>query len=503
MLEYIIVQAGGKGSRLGYLTRNKPKALVPINNLPMLFYLFQKYPDKKFIIIADYKKNVLRKYLEVFAKVNYQVIDACGTGTCAGIRQAIKLIPDEQATLLIWSDLILPEKMRLPDEYLCDDIIPKSNYIGISKTFQCRWRYHDGEFQEKQSIEHGVAGFFLFHNIKMLESVPESGEFVRWMQKNKVNFSEVSLAGTKEYGILEEYENLEVVKCRPFNRITIKGDILIKEAINDQGKMLAKGESAWYIRAEKMRIEMIPKIYSTSPLQMELIHGKNIYEYQLSHDKKAKILCKIVTSLKELHKKELIPTDESSIYEAYYNKTMMRLKKIEKLVPFAQNQYVKINGRNCKNIFFYKKDFENKILKLNCDSFGFIHGDCTFSNLILRENGDPVLIDPRGYFGNTDFFGDERYDWAKLYYSIVGNYDQFNLKKFQLDIEESEVKIYIASSGWEDMEREFFEMIECDPMDIKFLHAIIWLSLTTYAWQDYDSICGAFYNGLYYLDEVL
>lgn len=47
MSEYIIVQAGGKGTRMEHLTANKPKALVPVNNLPMLFHLFRKYPDKK------------------------------------------------------------------------------------------------------------------------------------------------------------------------------------------------------------------------------------------------------------------------------------------------------------------------------------------------------------------------------------------------------------------------------------------------------------------------
>ncbi len=56
-MEYIVVQAGGRGSRLGRLTANKPKALVPVENLPMLFHLFRKYPDKRFIIIADYKKS--------------------------------------------------------------------------------------------------------------------------------------------------------------------------------------------------------------------------------------------------------------------------------------------------------------------------------------------------------------------------------------------------------------------------------------------------------------
>lgn len=61
----------------------------------------------------------------------------------------------------------------------------------------------------------------------------------------------------------------------------------------------------------------------------------------------------------------------------------------------------------------------------------------------------------------------------------------------------------IASNHWEDIEEEFFRLTSADPHTIKLLHALIWLSFTTYAWQNYDSICGAFYNGLYYLEEVL
>ena len=55
------------------------------------------------------------------------------------------------------------------------------------------------------------------------------------------------------------------------------------------------------------------------------------------------------------------------------------------------------------------------------------------------------------------------------------------------------------------MEEEFFALLgeEVTPKQMKLLHAIIWLSLTTYAWEDYDSICGAYYNGLLYLEEAL
>ena len=79
--------------------------------------------------------------------------------------------------------------------------------------------------------------------------------------------------------------------------------------------------------------------------------------------------------------------------------------------------------------FYHKRELEQAVEKLvlSCESFVLIHGDCTFSNMMLRANGEPVLIDPRGYFGYTELFGDVRYDWAKMYYSIMGNYDRFNL----------------------------------------------------------------------------
>ena len=80
-LEYIIVQAGGRGSRLETLTTNKPKALVPVDNLPMIFHLFNRYPEAKFKIIADYQKEAFKRYLKVYAKVDYELIETNKKGT--------------------------------------------------------------------------------------------------------------------------------------------------------------------------------------------------------------------------------------------------------------------------------------------------------------------------------------------------------------------------------------------------------------------------------------
>ena len=495
-VDYIVVQAGGKGTRLEHLTDNKPKALVPVENLPMLFHLFRKFPNKRFIIIADYKKEVLREYLETFAKVQYQVVEATGTGTCAGVRQSIDLLPADAPFMLIWSDLILPDSFVLPSE--------PGDYIGISQTFPCRWKYNDGFFIEESSEEHGVAGLFIFQSKACLADVPESGELVRWMQGRGMNYIDLGLAGTREFGLLSEYEALEQEKCRPFNKMTIDGDTLIKEPIDEQGKKLAGLERKWYKTAIGKGVCNIPKLYSTEPLRMERINGKNVYEYAyLSVDEKRKILTKLTDTLKRLHNIDHIPVDTFSLKEAYYSKTMDRLSKIRDLVPFAGQKTITVNSRECRNVYFYKRDLEKKLDTLRCDSFAFIHGDCTFSNMMLKNDTEPVLIDPRGYFGFTEMYGDPNYDWAKLYYSIVGNYDRFNLKDFRLIIGENDVELSITSNRWETLEPDFFSLSGANPQAIKLLHAVIWLSLTTYAWQDYDSICGAFYNGLYYLEEAL
>lgn len=167
-LKYIIVQAGGKGSRMQVLTRNKPKALVPVNNLPMIFHLFRKYPDKKFIVIGDYKYDVLERYLHEFAEVDYKMV--CGTGhegTCAGLNEALDMVPENERFMLIWCDLVLPDDYKIPEG--------DCNYIGISKDFSCRWMWKDGEFKEERSQEYGVAGHFIFKNKKVLKNIRGGG----------------------------------------------------------------------------------------------------------------------------------------------------------------------------------------------------------------------------------------------------------------------------------------------------------------------------------------
>ena len=498
-MDYIIVQAGGKGTRMESLTVNKPKALVPINNLPMIFHLFRKFPDKKFIVIGDYRYDVLEKYLQAFADVDYNMVCATGKeGTCAGLKEAVSFIPEGERFLLTWCDLVLPADYELPDT--------EENVIGISKDFPCRWKYENEEFEEERSTEFGVAGFFIFKDKSFINDVPEEGEFVRWLKTKKMKFVEQGLYKTHEYGLKSEWDKLPTGKCRPFNSMRTEGDRIYKIPVDRQGEALAKREVAWYKKLQGKNFCNLPKIYGYEPLCMELINGKNIYEYDdISTEKKEGILEQIVKCLKSVHEMESVPSDRTSYYEAYIGKTFNRLDKIKELVPFARDKYITVNGKKCRNVFFFKEELETEVMKYMPDEFKLIHGDCTFSNIMLKDDNIPVLIDPRGYFGTTEFFGDVAYDWVKLYYSLYSNYDRFNLKKFELKIYGSGVEVLTESNNWEELEDYFFALVgeEISRSQMKLLLAITWLSLTTYAWEDYDSICGAFYNGVCYLEEAM
>lgn len=502
MIPYIIVQAGGRGSRLETLTTNKPKALVPVDNLPMIFHLFQKYPHAKFKIIADYQKDTFKRYLKAFAKVDYEVIDASQKGTCSGIRTCLQKIPENTPFMLIWCDLVLSNI----DPLSCDHIT--DNYLGISQNFPCRWSYIDNQFKEIPSTENGVAGLFIFKNKTFILDVPEEGEFVRYLSTKNIPFHRLTLYGGLEIGTMLSYfqNELNKPKCRPFNRMEFKGDIVLKYGINEQGYKLAQDEIAWYKKIIDLGYTNVPKIYGYDPLVMEKIKGQNVFEYAfLTKGFKKALLEKIISAIKTLHNLlPPIPANRNDCEHCYITKTFDRLAVVQELVPFAQNDFIVINGKKCTNIFKIKERVISDIQSMYPQDFKLIHGDCTFHNMMIETEGvRPILIDPRGYFGGTKFYGDPDYDWAKLYYSVVGNYDQFNRKNFSLDIKDNEVELMIVSNNWENLENDFFEMTCADRKKIKLLHAIIWLSLTTYAWEDYDAICGAFYKGLLELQEYL
>lgn len=500
-IKYIIIQAGGRGSRLEYLTDNKPKTLVSVNGEPMIINQMRMYPKAHYYVIADYKQDVLEKYLKKYAPASYEIIYATGKQTCSGISECLTRIPENTPFLLVWCDLfftkyVFPKRLQIKDK----------NYVGLSNTFSCRWMFEKGNLREEKSTDHGVAGVFLFKNKKEIEDVPDNGEFCEYLAKKNEKLSSFFLKGVHEVGTIEAYASVtqHFPHTRPFNTLSFKDTVVIKKPKDAIGKKLAKLEINWYKHHKDHLHDFLPEIYKYYPLTLQMIAGKPLHQAKLSTSIKKKVLKQIVTSLQTIHTEA--PPKKSSLENDHFailGKTKDRLDSIAPLIPLIESDTLVINGKTCINFYKQWDIVENLLSSLFSTEYVHIHGDSTFSNTLYDpEKQKTYFIDPRGYYGDSKLYGDEDYDWAKLYYSIVGNYDQFNEKRFRLSIEANCISLTTDSNGWEPMEDYFLDLIKRDSTKIKAYHAIIWLSLTSYAWDNYDSICAAFYKGIYLMQEV-
>lgn len=495
----IIIQAGGKGTRLEHLTLNKPKCLVSVQNKPIIFHLFDKYPKSEFIIIGDYKSEVLENYLKTFAKhINYVYIRAKKFGNIAGIKEALEYISDDQKFLLTWSDLILSNEFK-PEE------LPNGNYVGILEGSMCSWSFINGKLDKIASDKYGVAGCFLFENKNKFKNIPESGSFTTWLKDSDIELKPMMMTMCPEVGTLDALAKFKDTenRCRPYNKMEFVENKVIKTGLTEEGKKLIERENIWYKKMVEYGFTSIPKIYSYNPLTMEKIEGTNIFQADLTEKQKIQITDNLIESVNKMHTYETRVADKEDIIKEYYTKTIERLNSIKDSIPFADREYITINNQTCKNPIIFQKQFKEAVEDKLLDTvFCPIHGDCTLTNTMVDKNNNIYFIDARGYFGKQEVLGDIRYDWAKLYYSMCGNFDRFNIKDFKLKISDQDVQFEIKSNGWEDLtEKVLLNMKNCNVRDIRFIHAIIWLSLASHCWEDYDSMCLAFYNGTQLISE--
>jgi thiamine kinase-like enzyme len=500
MSKHIIVQAGGRGSRLRHHTWNKPKCLVSVRGKPLLYHLFDRFPDAHFHIIGDYAFEQLDKYLQTNTPVpTYTLLKSSDKGTCSGIAQALKNVPEDSELILTWSDLIIGSLPEFPNAD-----VP---VVCTTKSFTCRWTYQDEHCLKEQPGPIGIPGIFYFGKSKYFPEPPVQGEFVKWFSLNVPQFEILECNDLEELGDFStiEMQNDRAGFSRFFNEVLIEDTRVTKRAIDQNYQHLIQKEQDWYKSVSDLGFRRIPKIHSTNPYVMEKINGNHAYQmHDLTEREKRSVLADYIESLTNLHDLGVQPSIEEDVRDTYIKKTIDRVMSVSTIIPNFDQKSITINGSKCKNVFTDLSFFENIFNDLNPGYFTPIHGDPTFSNTLVDKNLKVWYIDPRGYFARPGIWGDPMYDFAKVYYSAVGGYDTFNRRKFKLHIDSETVEILMEESNFSRAGKEIFnDYFNKDIAKIEILHGLIWLALSGYAKDDIDSVIGSFYLGLYYLEQGL
>jgi hypothetical protein len=497
---HVIVQAGGRGSRLRHHTWNKPKCLVSVHGKPILYHLFDQFPQAKFIIIGDYLYDQLDKYLQVNPpRAAYELLRTTEKGTASGINVALDIVPANVPLLLTWSDLIIG---RLPAWPHTD--LP---VICTTNNFTCRWTVSpEGHLHEQPGTKNGIPGLFYFPRRSVFPEPPVRGEFVKWFAANVSEYELLDCPDVEELGDFRAIEenNDRAGFCRFFNDVEIGATQVVKTVIDPEYKALHAKEVAWYREAQHLGFRRIPQVYSETPLILERIKGQHAYQmHDLTRREQRAVMADYLDSLISLHDLAEKPADSADVEEVYITKTIGRVQSVAGVIPGFDQNAMTINGKKCRNIFAptHKAILRSLLPDLQPQRFVPIHGDATFSNTMIDDKLRVWFIDPRGYFAKTGIMGDAWYDFAKVYYSAVGGYDAFNRRKFKLHIDNETVEVLMEEPLFSKSAREIFaDYFGKNLGRIEVLHGLIWLALSGYARDDIDSVIGSFYLGLYWLE---
>jgi hypothetical protein len=310
--------------------------------------------------------------------------------------------------------------------------------------------------------------------------------------------------------------NRNLMESRSFNSIRITSPIirLIKKSV--KAKKLEE-EYFWYQHMPEEFQPLVPRIFALRKVEGGAELEMEYYGYPTLAEKL--VYTRLSTSFWQSALENLFglvvafqkarhAVSADTLKTMYAGKTFQRMEELRGQSPFWDkvlgHPYVVVNGEKLLNFAGLKSYIQNRSAQLAGTAQGsVVHGDLCFNNILYDfSSGIVKLIDPRGSFGGEmSVYGDIRYDVAKLRHSFCGGYDHVTHELFSLEHDESgaEATLHIAL---EDMNRNesLFDALALQygfcPSDIRFMEALLFLSMIPLHNDSLDKQKAFFYNGL-------
>jgi len=221
------------------------------------------------------------------------------------------------------------------------------------------------------------------------------------------------------------------VEPRDYNDIIQTNIKTYRKVSND-----LSGEIYYYLNIPEQIKDIFPIMFNYDNnenkfYEMENINGIPVSKLYLSEELTIEQFDNILGTIKRIHSiksiseststSESISSSTNLIYSNYANKLKNRYTENIFLYNIFENSDTLYN-----NLYKELIAYENN----NNGIASMIHGDTVFTNIIINNLGKIKLIDMRGKLGDVlSIYGDQLYDWAKIYQSIIG-YDEILENKY-------------------------------------------------------------------------
>lgn len=475
-----------------------PKVLVNYYQDPILVHQINLYKnigaEEIWVLVLEKDVEIVRAVLEDREIRGVQVF---GVDKALGSAYAISYFCEFGRNLngknvvFNWSD-VLPEFSAQPfwRPFWRQDAI---------YTFgdQARFLFSDGKMDNLGKTGGNVIGVFQFRNFTRIDS---EGDLVEVYDLS--NFTEEPLESLVDIGDLEKLRGAHSTesRSRSWNTIEIKQDCIVKQSTVQD---IISKEVEWYKAIDRHlprnQIRIANFIHQEDKLYLERIFGKCLSEFS------GRFLDEQVMNLINFTRTFPIsvrPAPEV-IQEDYKIEFLDKVHQRNGLIKNLIDQFSEVKVVNGTRIDISVGDLinetYNRIVEYLPDEYTIIHGDPNFSNVLTEIDGsDLVLIDPRGYFGNTRIYGPRDYDMAKYLYALSG-YDKFNHQPdwtgLRIEGQSAWVSIEPLDQDWET--HPSFKRVH------RLMLGVIWLCLAGYFRNNPYKSLAAYFYGLYLMRKNL
>ena len=481
------ILAAGRGTRNNDVS-GLHKALLPLENKPIISHIIDKLDNKIEIVIAvGYKSEQIKTYLnEVYTdrKITYIDVDnydKSGSGpgysllSCKDELQkpfiftSVDTIVEEDVAFnyisenwLGVSEVDLSESMNYclvrGSKYLDQLYYGTGNraYVGMAgiNDYEKFWNSLENQkiIKDEYQVIHGFDGL---DNIKLID------------------FTWYDTGNNKSYYDTKKIFNKEIVANKRDEAIFLHNGKVIKY-FEDENRAKVRVRRSKYLNGNVPDIKLInDNMYSYKYINGNLlseIYDENILNRFLD-------FCQSKLFNNNFTKTSEFLDDCKDMYE---HKTIERLSS---LVDTKLDKIKKINGVKVESIQILLNKIDwNQFYEKSIPSC--FHGDLQPENILYNNSDDKfVLIDWREKFGNSIEVGDVYYDLAKIYHALLinGNSILNGHYNYEIKLDEAYVNFYAKSNliYFMNIFKQFCKRNKYDWKSVELLGILQYLNICT------------------------